>query len=120
VVGERNNREIEWLKQKYISKIKTIEKAEDYPTKTSALCGWCEYLSLCADGQAAVEKKRVLKEEKATQNGEPARAGKISKVVSDKTPVEASPAVASIPNELAMKARHRKAPFVSQDQLSLF
>ena len=120
VVGERNAREIEWLKQKYVTKIKTIEKAKDYPTKTSALCGWCEYLPLCADGQAAVEKKRVLKEEKASQNGEPVRPGKASKVVADKPPVEAAPAAVSAPNELAMKARRRKAPFVSQDQLSLF
>jgi len=121
VVGERNAKEIEWLKQKYISKIKAIEKAKDYPTKTSPLCGWCEFLSLCADGQASVENKKRIKEEKAAaQNPGPARKEKAPEVVSAEQTIESTPATAPTANEPALKARRRKAPFVSQDQLSLF
>ncbi len=121
VVGERNAKEIEWLKQKYISKIKTIEKTQDYPTKTSALCGWCEYLTLCADGQAFVENKRRQKEGNAPNT--PA-----SPLVRELPPAVASEAAASLPSpnatpvfgEAALKARRRKSSFISQDQLSLF
>jgi len=121
VVGERNDREIEWLKQKYITKIKTIEKAKDFPTKTSALCGWCEFLSLCADGQASVENKKRTKEEKAAiEKPEPISAGKVPKIVSVETLPEALPVPTITENEPVLKAKRRKAPFVSQDQLSLF
>ncbi len=121
VVGERNAKEIDWLKQKYISKIKTIEKAEDYPTKTSALCGWCEYLTLCADGQAAVETRKKKKEEKAEASSSPTPV-----VISEPAPVvetaPLAPAVNSRPvfGEDSPRAKRRKLSSISQDQLSLF
>ena len=57
VVSERNPKEINWLKQKYISKIQTIEKTKEFQTRTGPLCQWCEFLSLCADGKAWMEKR---------------------------------------------------------------
>ena len=58
VVTERSPKEIEWLKDKYISKIKTVEKAKSFPPKPGSLCPWCEYLSICAEGKSWVENKR--------------------------------------------------------------
>ena len=72
VVGERNPKEIGWLKEKYIAKIQTIEKATSFPTKPGVLCQWCEYLSVCTDGKAWVEnkkKKQDAKEAKPEVNG---------------------------------------------------
>src|SRR5258708_5424695 len=50
VVSERNPKELGWLKEKYISKIQTIEKAKTFSTKPGVLCQWCENLSYCSDG----------------------------------------------------------------------
>jgi RecB family exonuclease len=121
VVGERNAKEIDWLKQKYISKIKTIEKAQDFLTKTSALCGWCEFLTLCADGQAAVENRKKKKEEKAEASSSPAPV-----VISEPAPAgeSASPVPAAnsqfVFGEGSPRAKRRRVSSVSQDQLSLF
>ncbi|HVM32579.1 MAG TPA: PD-(D/E)XK nuclease family protein [bacterium] len=57
VVSERNAKETEWLKKKYVSKIQQIEKAREFPVKPSRLCEWCEYLSLCAGGKSYLESK---------------------------------------------------------------
>ncbi len=121
VVGERNAKEIEWLKTKYISKIKTIEKAQDFPTKTSPLCGWCEYLSLCADGQASVQNKKRIKEEKAAaQNPEKSKTEKAPVIVSEISKPIPEPVPASVSPETALKSKRRKGAYVSQDQLTLF
>ncbi|HET9869481.1 MAG TPA: PD-(D/E)XK nuclease family protein [bacterium] len=57
VVSERNAKETEWLKKKYVSKIQEIEKAKAFPAKPSRLCGWCEYLVLCGAGREYLERK---------------------------------------------------------------
>lgn len=31
--------------------------ADDFPTKTGPLCGWCPYLGICADGQGEVVRR---------------------------------------------------------------
>lgn len=58
VVSERSPKDIERLKERYISKIETIEKSKNYPTKTGVLCQWCEYLTVCSDGQKWVENRK--------------------------------------------------------------
>ena len=62
VAGERNPREVERLKERYISKIQTIEKAKSFSTRTGVLCQWCEYLSVCSDGKKWVEERRKKRE----------------------------------------------------------
>jgi len=58
----RDSKQLENLKSTYIQKIQTIESAKTYEPKTSALCGWCEFLPLCKAGQGAVEKRRSKKD----------------------------------------------------------
>ena len=101
VVAERNPKEINWLKEKYISKIETIEKAKTYPTKTGVLCQWCEFLSVCSDGQKWVENKKKNAEAKA-------EAGKLAK---EKTApaLEAAPAPADSPASPAVAVETPKA-----------
>jgi hypothetical protein len=124
VVSERNPKEIEWLKQKYVSKIKTIEKAKDFPTKTSALCPWCEYLSLCADGQKAVENKKKKKAEGAAPSPKPAAspAAELTKISSSPAMEPAiSPAFQASNRVKPTRARKKNSSSsVSSDQLPLF
>lgn len=129
VVDERGPEAIAKLKERYIGKIKTIEGAKSFPTKTSALCGWCEFLSLCPDGQQAVANRKKKKE---GESQEPAPA-------KSSPAVEALPAAAAVPTlpaeEPAVPAlaaaapvaalpgsskRKGKASGVSTDQLPLF
>src|ERR1019366_7304300 len=65
VVSERNPKELGWLKEKYISKIETIEKTKSYFTKPGVLCQWCEYLSVCSDGKVWVANKKKKSDAKA-------------------------------------------------------
>jgi len=62
VESERSDKELEGLRKRWIDKIQTLEKAKTFSTQTSALCGWCEFLPLCADGQAEVERRKRKKE----------------------------------------------------------
>jgi len=39
------------------AKINDACAADDFPTKTGPLCGWCPYLDICADGQAEVIRR---------------------------------------------------------------
>jgi len=118
VIGERNPKEIEWLKQKYVSKIKTIESAKDFSPKTSALCGWCEYLPICEEGKKAVENRRKKKEE---SNGSPSTVASAVE-----TPEPMKPAPVEAPVGAAAPAvkpiRNRRSSFkpVNPDQLPLF
>ena len=47
IVSKRTNEQLEELKQKTIELIKKIETTTDFPPCKSALCGWCEYKSMC-------------------------------------------------------------------------
>jgi hypothetical protein len=128
VVSERNAKEIGWLKDKYISKIQTIEKAKSYPTKTSVLCKWCEFLSVCADGKNWVASRR--KESKTTEAlPEAAPVPQITSVSSSATPLAAQELGKNLPapvesSPLALppvKSKKRKSlVVVSPDQLPLF
>jgi hypothetical protein len=119
VIGERNPKEIEWLKQKYISKIKTIETAKDFSPKTSALCGWCEYLPICEEGKSAVENRRKKKEE--------SKGPSITAATTMETAEPAKPAAVEAPRNVPpppemnppRKRRSGVKP-VNPDQLTLF
>jgi hypothetical protein len=62
VITDRTPQELEGLRKRYIAKIQSIEKAKTFLPQTSALCGWCEFLPLCRDGQNEVERRRKKKE----------------------------------------------------------
>lgn len=131
VVSERSPKEIDQLKRRYISKIETIEKAKSYPTKTGVLCQWCEYLTVCTDGQKWVENKKKNAEARdsakpvngrttpAPQAEPVAAAAPVSLEVAP--PVAApSPALPSTPMAPKTGGKKRAMAAVSPDQLKLF
>ena len=126
VVSERSPKEIEQLKKRYISKIETIEKAKSYPTKTGVLCQWCEFLTVCTDGQKWVENKK--KNAEAQTASKPAKEKTLPAPQSEPIapPVASAPVVAASPVHFSpqggTKAGRKKKPLaaVSPDQLKLF
>jgi RecB family exonuclease len=126
VMGERNSKEIDWLKQKYIAKIETIEKAKSYSTKTSILCKWCEYLTICSDGKAWVKSKDKNFEEEETASVVDATpvpslttaAENLADPVESVAPSVAGTAAAVFGTAIPSGRKRIKA--VSTDQLSLF
>jgi putative RecB family exonuclease len=125
VIGERNPKEIDWLKQKYIAKIETIEKAKSYSTKTSILCKWCEYLTVCSDGKAWVKSKDKNFEEEETA---PVAAETLapSLTTAAENLADAAGSVApSVAGTVAVfgtviPSGRKRIKIVSTDQLSLF
>ncbi len=128
VVSERNPKEIGWLSEKYISKIQTIEKAKTYPTKPSVLCSWCEYLSLCLDGQQAVANRKKKQENKEVLKGTtppssitetPVKTSSLDeKTKNDLMPLSSNTISAN--NTFKSRGRKNSHSMVSSDQLSLF
>lgn len=47
MTSQRNNSDLEKIKQATIELINTIEMAKIYPARESALCKWCEYPDIC-------------------------------------------------------------------------
>ena len=45
----RTEEELELLKNQTTALIDTIESAEVFPTRISALCDWCEFKSICRE-----------------------------------------------------------------------
>jgi RecB family exonuclease len=114
VTDERGPQEIAKLQERYIGKIKTIESARSFPTKTSALCGWCEFLSLCPDGQQAVANRKKKKE------GEPQAEAPVTSLVTPPATPEPAPVLAA-PVPVASSPKKRgKVVEASKDQLRLF
>jgi putative RecB family exonuclease len=134
VIGERNAKEIGWLKEKYISKIQTIEKTKSFPTKTGVLCKWCEYLTVCQDGQKWLEsrKKESPQDEAASKSKpEPAlsSAAKASFKESENREPPEVPKAAPEPSfpwassgsaMVSSKRKKRPSSVESPDQLRLF
>ena len=117
VVSERNAKEVEWLKKKYVSKIQEIEKAKVFPVKPSRLCGWCEYLSLCAGGKAYLESKG--------KKFEAAEESPLPPLVNPSdSPAPATPATPAATlvfgSSPARTGRKKEKPTSSLDQLPLF
>jgi hypothetical protein len=131
VVSERNPKEIEWLKQKYVGKIQTIEKAKSFPTKTSVLCQWCEYLTVCVDGKNWVETRKGKPEakEKLLAAASPTPSLPEGKILSLAEAPLSPPVLVSKPSAESVpavfpssKPKKKKSSLavVSSDQLSLF
>jgi len=122
VTAERNPKEIGWLKEKYVSKIKTIEKAREFPTKTSALCGWCEYLPVCAEGKKAVEARQA-KKDRAQEGAVPSavlnRPSSVAPPPSQAPTFPPPPAVVPTAPVPVPSRKGKRSP-VSEDQLRLF
>jgi putative RecB family exonuclease len=119
VVSERNAKEVEWLKKKYVLKIREIEKAKTFPAKPTRLCGWCEYLSVCSGGRAYLESKGKKFEPSASP----------APVNSEPVPVETQPmsplatpeVLSAVFGTPALKTSGKRSkPIPSMDQLSLF
>jgi RecB family exonuclease len=123
VVAVRNPKEIAWLKDKYISKIETIEKAKSFPTKTGVLCRWCEFLTICSDGQAWVKNKKEKNGAKQALTASTA-ALSISESPAPTAPLAERPkaeVVLASSTPTPKTGRGRKSlTAVSPDQLSLF
>ncbi|MBW2970867.1 PD-(D/E)XK nuclease family protein [Candidatus Woesearchaeota archaeon] len=47
IVMERAEEEIEAERNKVLEVVKEIESCTDYPAEQSALCGWCEFRTIC-------------------------------------------------------------------------
>jgi putative RecB family exonuclease len=124
VVGERNAKEIEWLKQKYVSKIQTIEKASTFPTKPGVLCQWCEYLTVCPEGQGAVAARRAKQREKGGLSDfskVPSLSSVPPALPSEKPSGEIIPAAWTVPSfGSGTRPGRKKASTSSPDQLPLF
>jgi hypothetical protein len=129
VVSERNPKELGWLKEKYISKIETIEKTKSYFTKPGVLCQWCEYLSVCSDGKVWVANKKKKSDAKAAIEPVPTPVAikslspsTVSPDFAEKPAKEAAIVTATPKVGEAVNPKKRKSPFryVSPDQLSLF
>lgn len=56
LVSECTQEKLVQLKRKYISKIQKIKADQVYPTQVSRLCEWCEYLTLCPEGQKKIHE----------------------------------------------------------------
>jgi len=49
LISERSPEQLERLKKETIELIKTIESANEFKTKVSALCDWCEFRNMCPE-----------------------------------------------------------------------
>ena len=117
VVSERNAKEMEWLKKKYVSKIQEIEKAKAFPVKPSRLCGWCEYLSVCAGGKDYLESKGKKFER---PSGTPvAVSARLENKEAPSSPAHPPGSIVFGTPELKI-GRKKLKPVSSTDQLSLF
>ena len=47
LVIEKSKDELEQLRKDTITSIKLLESAKDFPTRTSALCDWCQFKPIC-------------------------------------------------------------------------
>jgi RecB family exonuclease len=108
VNSERNPKEIVWLRKKYVSKIQTIEKAKDFPTSTGPLCSWCEFLSLCPDGQASAENRKKRKEAQAEVKNAQAPNQEPVPVVANETIAVKKPAVAEVKAKQQVQTKKKK------------
>ena len=130
MVSERNPKELNWLKDKYISKIETIEKAKSFSTKPGVLCQWCEYLTVCSDGKAWVEKRKKKSDRKEATEPVPSAAAVeavkgplVVPTLAEKPITPLVPAAFPPISVVAdLKPKHKKPSrgLVSPDQLSLF
>jgi putative RecB family exonuclease len=58
IESKRTNEQLEKLKKETIELIDRIETAENFPTKKSTLCSWCEYKPICPAWNEYVPKTK--------------------------------------------------------------
>lgn len=83
ITSERTNEQLQSLREEVIGLIQEIEACREFPSKTSALCNWCEYRPICPqwkhlykteekkdakpdDGVKLVDEYAKLKEEESS------------------------------------------------------
>ena len=62
-ISSRTPEDLESLRRTTIARIDEIQSATEYPTRKSALCGWCEYREICpafADERSEKPPSEVL------------------------------------------------------------
>ncbi|MBD3247383.1 Dna2/Cas4 domain-containing protein [Candidatus Pacearchaeota archaeon] len=65
ITSKRTNEELKELRKQTLQLIKKIESANEFPANKSALCGWCEYKSMCP-----LFEKKVKENESAKKQGQ--------------------------------------------------
>jgi putative RecB family exonuclease len=63
IISKRTNEQLAALKRQTIALIDTVENATEFPHYISALCGWCEYKTMCpAFGGKQLERQKKIKD----------------------------------------------------------
>lgn len=112
VISDRESDELKVLRNRYVRHIQQIESAKTFNPRTSALCGWCEFLTLCQDGQEAVAAR--AKRQKGRE-APPDPAPSPVPAAAPQTPV-----IADVPQAPLSRAKGRRKSVPDRDQLSLF
>ncbi len=108
VVSDRKPEELKTLRNRYVHHIQQIESAKQFNTRTCPLCGWCEFMTVCADGKAYVEaraKRQAPQEETpafAKVPSLPPRPGAEEPVVPEKSPSSRGRKNEPHPNQLSL------------------
>jgi putative RecB family exonuclease len=67
--SERSDEQLESLRKEVIDAIKQIESATEYSPKESALCDWCDFLSMCPRWSHLAELEKKEPEEFLADDG---------------------------------------------------
>jgi RecB family exonuclease len=54
---EVSREEAEVVRQQYIDYARDIESADEYPANPTRLCGWCDFIDVCAEGKKFIGKE---------------------------------------------------------------
>jgi hypothetical protein len=69
VRSTRTPRQLADLKERVLGKIREIEAQSSFPARTSALCDWCDYKSLCPAWKHLFQTSGMPEEERALEDG---------------------------------------------------
>lgn len=84
----RTESELEAFKNDFISKIKVIEAAKDFPARESSLCPWCEFSALCP-AMSHLKRIESLPTEDAKKDDGAVSVNRLAKLESQKGAIEA-------------------------------
>ncbi len=64
ICSRRTNEQLAQLKQETLELIKKIESSTEFPTKTSQLCDWCEYKTMCPEFRGSLPGEKPEEKQK--------------------------------------------------------
>jgi putative RecB family exonuclease len=67
--SRRTSEQLEELRRDTIARIDAVARAKDFPTRTGALCDWCEYRALCPSHRHASEVAALAADERVAEPG---------------------------------------------------